>query len=163
LRALAAGQLSNRLNQCSNVILDYIGAATALGIMLSNSNLLLRGAEHRRPGWFSHNWNFLCRFVAFAKESDRIFRSSSGSEPCYAVRRKMSAIYELRPRPDGRGYNLTSDSLPFGILWYQDREFAISYAKFYSQLTGCEVRIFNAKGELLETRTADAAPRKNLD
>jgi hypothetical protein len=118
----------------------------------SNSKLLLRGAERRRPAWFSRNWNFLCRFVAFAEEIDRIFRSSSGSERCYVVSRTMLAIYELRPRLDGRGYNLTSDSLPFGTLWYQEPELA---TPFYSQLTGCEVRVSNAKGELIERRTAD--------
>src|SRR5438094_5169901 len=127
------------------------------GMRPSNSNLLLRGC----PAWFSRNWNFLCRFVAFAGESDRIFRSSSGARCCYVVKRKMSAIYELRPRLDGRGYNLTSDSLPFGTLWYEDPEFAVSYAKFYSQLNGCEIHLFNAKGELVETRTSNEADASN--
>ena len=66
------------------------------------------------------------------------------------------AIYELRPRPDGCGYNLTSDALPFGILSYREAEFAIRYAKYYSQLTGCEVRVFNVAGQLVKTTTAEA-------
>ena len=69
---------------------------------------------------------------------------------------KSPAIYQLRPRLDGRGYDLTSDALPFGTLWYEDPEFAMCYAKIYSQLNGCEVHLFNARGELIETRTADA-------
>ena len=69
------------------------------------------------------------------------------------------AIYELRPWPHGRGYDLTSEALPFGTLWCEEAEFAISYAKFYSQLTGCEVRVFDSKDELVETRTSP--PRAN--
>ena len=68
---------------------------------------------------------------------------------------KTPALYELRPRLDGRGFDLTSEALPFGTLWYEDPRFAVSYTKFYSQLTGCEVRVFNAKGELIETQTAN--------
>jgi hypothetical protein len=68
------------------------------------------------------------------------------------------AIYELRPWPDGRGYDLTSEALPFGTLWCEDAEFAISYAKFYSQPTGCEIHVFNSAGDLVETRKSEAAP-----
>jgi hypothetical protein len=71
-----------------------------------------------------------------------------------------SAIYELRPRLDGRGFDLTSEELPFGTLWYEDPEFAISYAKYFSKLSGCEVRVFNAKGELLETRKLTPGQRE---
>jgi len=27
-------------------------------------------------------------------------------------------FYEVRPRKDGRGFDLISDALPFGRLWY---------------------------------------------
>ena len=27
-------------------------------------------------------------------------------------------LYEVRPRKDGRGFDLISDALPFGRLWY---------------------------------------------
>ena len=27
-------------------------------------------------------------------------------------------VYEVRPRKDGRGFDLISDALPFGRLWY---------------------------------------------
>jgi hypothetical protein len=70
---------------------------------------------------------------------------------------RSAAIYELRPWPDGRGYDLISEALPFGTLWCEEAEFAISYAKFYSQLTGCEVHVFNSAGELVETRKSDGA------
>ena len=72
--------------------------------------------------------------------------------------RAAPSIYELRPRLDGLGHDLTSEALPFGTLWYEDPEFAVCYATFFSQLNGCEVQVFNAKGELVEKRTADPCP-----
>ena len=42
-------------------------------------------------------------------------------------------IYEVRPRRDKRGFDLISDALPFGRLWYGDPNAvtnALSYAKF---------------------------------
>jgi hypothetical protein len=49
-------------------------------------------------------------------------------------------IYEVRPRKDKRGFNLISDALPFGGLWYGEPNAisnAIGYAKYYSPVTGC--------------------------
>ena len=31
---------------------------------------------------------------------------------------KIKHVYEVRPRKDGRGFDLISDGLPFGRLWY---------------------------------------------
>jgi hypothetical protein len=45
-------------------------------------------------------------------------------------------VYEIRPRADKRGFDLISDVLPFGRLWYGEPDAianAISYAKFYSR------------------------------
>jgi hypothetical protein len=42
-------------------------------------------------------------------------------------------IYEVRPRKDHRGFDLISDALPFGRLWYGELNAvsnAIDYAKF---------------------------------
>jgi hypothetical protein len=42
-------------------------------------------------------------------------------------------VYEVRPRKDHRGVDLTSDALPFGTLWYTEPDAisnAIDYAKF---------------------------------
>jgi hypothetical protein len=44
--------------------------------------------------------------------------------------------YEVRPRKDHRGFDLISDALPFGRLWYGDPNAissAIDYAKFRSR------------------------------
>jgi hypothetical protein len=37
-------------------------------------------------------------------------------------------IYEVRPRKDKRGFDLISDALPFGRLWYIEVPHAIGYA-----------------------------------
>ena len=39
-------------------------------------------------------------------------------------------VYEVRPRPDKRGFDLISEALPFGRLWYLDANAAVGYAKF---------------------------------
>ena len=48
-------------------------------------------------------------------------------------------VYEVRPRKDHRGVDLISDVLPFGRLWYGERNAvanAIGYAQHY-RLTAC--------------------------
>jgi hypothetical protein len=55
-------------------------------------------------------------------------------------------LYEVRPRKDRRGFDLISDALPFGRLWYGDQGAAIGYAKFYSRSQPGEVRVFDAAG-----------------
>jgi hypothetical protein len=34
-------------------------------------------------------------------------------------------LYEVRPRKDRRGFDLISEALPFGRLWYQEADAAI--------------------------------------
>jgi hypothetical protein len=41
--------------------------------------------------------------------------------------------YEVRPRKDKRGFDLISDVLPFGGLWYTSPDDAVSHAKFSSR------------------------------
>jgi hypothetical protein len=60
--------------------------------------------------------------------------------------------YEVRPRKDKRGFDLVSDHLPFGKLWYQDADAAVSYAEFYSRAHDTEVRVFNEIGELTDSK-----------
>jgi hypothetical protein len=40
--------------------------------------------------------------------------------------------YEIPPRKDGRGFDLISDALPSGCLWYLEVHHAIDYAKHRS-------------------------------
>ena len=62
-------------------------------------------------------------------------------------------VYEVRPRRDHRGFDLISDVLPFGRLWYNEPNAvsnAIDYAKFYSGSHNAVIRVFDAAGKLLE-------------
>jgi hypothetical protein len=71
--------------------------------------------------------------------------------------------YEVRPRQDKRGFNLISECLPFGSLWYNDVASAVGYAEFYSRAHDTEVRIFNETGELIESKHWDVRmPREGL-
>ena len=63
-------------------------------------------------------------------------------------------IYEVRPRKNHRGIDLTSDVLPFGRLWYGEPNAvsnAIDYAKFYSRSHDAVIRVYDAAGNVIET------------
>jgi hypothetical protein len=62
-------------------------------------------------------------------------------------------LYEVRPRKDHRGFDLISEALPFGRLWYQDADAAAGYAKFYSRSHRGEVRVFDAAGAVTKTES----------
>jgi hypothetical protein len=65
-------------------------------------------------------------------------------------RHRETKLYELRPRSDGKGFDLLLDGrFPLGTLWTPDSEFAIAYAESFSQLEKCEVRVFNNTGQLI--------------
>jgi hypothetical protein len=61
---------------------------------------------------------------------------------------------------DGRGFDLISDALPFGRLWYAEAEAAIGYAKFYSWSHAVLVRVFDQSGALIETHESECAVRE---
>jgi len=55
-------------------------------------------------------------------------------------------IYGVRPRKDRRGFDLISDVLPFGRLWYGDPDAitnAVGYAKFYSRSHDAAIRVYD--------------------
>ena len=71
--------------------------------------------------------------------------------------------YEVRPRKDKRGFDLTSDALPFGRLWYggpEAIENAIGYAQFYSRSHGAMIRVYDGAGNTIQIheRIADFKP-----
>ena len=48
----------------------------------------------------------------------------------------LQHVYEIRPRKDHRAFDLISDALPFGRLWYAEPNAisnAIGYAKIFSR------------------------------
>jgi hypothetical protein len=66
----------------------------------------------------------------------------------------MAHDYQVRPRSDKRGVDLSSDALPFGRLWYGEPHAisnAIGYAKFYSRSHNPVIRVYDAVGNVIET------------
>ena len=63
-------------------------------------------------------------------------------------------VYEVRPRRDKHGYDLISDVLPFGRLWYAGPNAisnAVDYAKFFSRSHDAVIRVCDAAGNVIET------------
>jgi hypothetical protein len=63
-------------------------------------------------------------------------------------------IYEIRPRADKRGVDLTSDALPFGPLWYPGLNAvknAVRYAKFHSGSQKAVIRVYDEAGNVIQT------------
>jgi hypothetical protein len=54
---------------------------------------------------------------------------------------KANHIYEVRPRKNERGFDLISDALPLGRLWYLKVANAIAYAKHQSRSHDAVIRI----------------------
>ena len=61
-------------------------------------------------------------------------------------------IYEVRPRKDKRGFDLISDVLPFGRLWYDKPDHAIGYAMHSSRSHDALIRVYDDTGNLVEPR-----------
>ena len=63
-------------------------------------------------------------------------------------------IYAIRPRNDHRGFDLISDALPFGRLWYGEPDAlcnAVGYARFFSRSHGAVIRVYDEAGNVIET------------
>jgi hypothetical protein len=76
-------------------------------------------------------------------ESDRLKRSTTSIH-----------IYEIRPRGDKHGVDLSSDLLPLSPLWYAGPNAisnAIKYAKFYSRSHNAVIRVYDESGNVIET------------
>jgi hypothetical protein len=64
-------------------------------------------------------------------------------------------VYEIRPRADKRGFDLITDALPFGRLWYGEPNAisnAIGYAKFRSRSHDAVIRIYDEAVNVIETQ-----------
>jgi len=59
--------------------------------------------------------------------------------------------YEVSPRKDHRSFDLISDALPFGRLWYTKSDDAIGYATFYSGSHAAVIRVYDDAGNVIET------------
>jgi len=63
-------------------------------------------------------------------------------------------VYEVRPRKDRRGFDLISDALPFGRLWYAQPNAvsnAIGYAKQRSRSHNAVIRVYDELGSGIAT------------
>jgi hypothetical protein len=60
--------------------------------------------------------------------------------------------YEVRPRKDKRGFDLISDALAFGGLWYVKVANAIAYAKHRSRAHDAVTHIYDETGKEIELR-----------
>jgi hypothetical protein len=64
-------------------------------------------------------------------------------------------VYEVRPRKDRCGFDLMSDVLPFGRLWYGEPNAvsnAIDYAKHRSRSHGAVIRVYDDAGNVIDPR-----------
>jgi hypothetical protein len=61
-----------------------------------------------------------------------------------------SHIYEVRPRKDHRGFDLISDPLAFGRLWYLKAADAIDYARHRSRAHDAVIHVYDAAGKLID-------------
>jgi hypothetical protein len=77
--------------------------------------------------------------------------SLTGSRPGAPVSNLLH-VYEIRPRKDKRSFDLISDALPFGRLWYGQVSDAIGYAEFYSRSHDAVIRVYDDAGNVIETR-----------
>jgi hypothetical protein len=63
-------------------------------------------------------------------------------------------VYEIRPRRDKRGFDLISDVLPFGALWYAEPNAisnAVHSAKFFSNSHDAVIRVYDEAGNVTQT------------
>jgi hypothetical protein len=63
-------------------------------------------------------------------------------------------VYEVRPRKDKRGFDLISDALPFGRLWYSGTDAAanaIGYAEHRSRSHDAVIRVYDESGNVIQT------------
>ncbi len=63
-------------------------------------------------------------------------------------------LYEVRPRRDRRGFDLISDALPFGRLWYDGPRAvtnAIEYAEQHSRSHDAVIRVYDETGSVTAT------------
>lgn len=63
-------------------------------------------------------------------------------------------VYEIRPRKDRNGFDLISDRLRRGPIWYAGPDAirnAVAYAKYRSRSRWAIIRVFDEAGKVTET------------
>ena len=70
--------------------------------------------------------------------------------------------YEIRPRRDKRGFDLISDVLPFGRLWYAGPDAvanATGYAEHSSRTHDAVIRVYDEAGNVSKRTSTQASSR----
>jgi hypothetical protein len=62
----------------------------------------------------------------------------------------MKHVYEIRSPKDKRGFDLISDALPSGGLWYLEVRQAIDFAKHQSRSHHPVIRLYDEACKLIE-------------
>ena len=63
-------------------------------------------------------------------------------------------VYEIRPRKNRDGFDLISDRLRVGPIWYAGPDavrYAVAYAKYRARSHRAIIRVFNEAGNVIET------------
>jgi hypothetical protein len=63
-------------------------------------------------------------------------------------------VYEIRPRADKHGFDLSSDALRYSPLWYRGSNAivdAIRYARSHSRSHPVVIRVYDAAGNVIDT------------
>jgi hypothetical protein len=66
----------------------------------------------------------------------------------------LMRVHKVHPVTDHRGFDLISDALPFGRLWYGEPDAisnAVDYAKFRSRSHDAVIRVYDEAGNVIET------------
>jgi hypothetical protein len=79
-----------------------------------------------------------------------------GKQPDGNVLTAVQDVYEVRPRKDRDGFDLISNELRFGPIWYTGPNAignAIAYAKYCSRSRSHRaiIRVFNEEGNVTQT------------
>ena len=59
--------------------------------------------------------------------------------------------YKVRPRKTHDGWNLESERLSHGSLWYESESAAVGYAKWNSRVNGCRIEILDEQDQVVRT------------
>ena len=73
-------------------------------------------------------------------------------------------LYEVRPRKDREGIDLSSELFRYGPIWYAGPDavrYAVAYAKYRSRSHRAIIRVFNEEGNVTETHAGEIPSRKS--
>ena len=96
--------------------------------------------------------NGWCRRVLLNQLHQKLERPNLSHHPSNAA--QPTHVYEVRPRKDYRGFDLISDVLPFGRLWYGEAnaiENAIGFAQHFSRAHSAVIRVCDPAGNVIAT------------